>query len=64
MDDLSTGEKEMLISSGIRPGESVTIWRDFSHTSTMYPRPHTDAILVLYEGDGRFTILDKSHIEE
>ena len=64
MGDLSPKEKTMLLETGIQPGETVTIWRDYSHDSSFYPRPHTDAILVRYEGDGEFTILEKTHLED
>jgi hypothetical protein len=63
-ESLGSSERELLLKSGMRPGDTATIWRDISHISTDYPRPHTDAILVRYDGDGQFTILSKTHLEE
>lgn len=61
---LNKNESTMLWSAGLtKIGDQATIWRDYTHVSTMYPRPHTDAIFAICVDKKRYMITDKVHVE-
>ena len=59
---LNYNESWILWNAGITIGQQATIWRDYEHTSTLYPRPHTDAIFVVCEDYMTYRIIDKYHV--
>ena len=54
---LSTHEKQMLIESGVAPGEEASVERDHPHTSSDTPYLHND-------GGGNFTTTSTDHVPQ
>ena len=61
---LSTHEKQMLIESGVAPGEEASVERDHPHTSSDTPYLHNDAMLVHNDGGGNLTTTSTDHVPQ